>query len=473
MRWSTVRLIWAKELRDLFRDRRTVVLIFLLPVVLYPLLGFAGIALGILTAEQTTTIGVVGGEHLPPPRPTSAVVGPALPLAWLTLTPAGGLEQVAAVPLAVEAARQSADYPPLLIDGRIPLAWCEHRLEARALAIRPLSRHDPALLASGTVDVILTVPPGFRTEVEAGGRPVLELTLRETDEKSKLAEQRLRGVLQRWKREVRAVRFQRQGLPARFDDPFVIREPARDDQPTVERAFSELSEMLARFFPFLLIMWSMAGALHPAIDLTAGEKERGTLETLLLSAAHRSEIVTGKFLAIWLFASATALWNLTWIGGGTAAASYLLPYSLLRPGALLWCAFVTLQIAALFAAVSLMLGSFARSTKEGQYYLLPLFMVTMPLVFLPLVPGVELNLLTSLVPISGAVLLLQKLMLGGADGWTYLYFIPVLGTLALCSLLALWCTVLLFNREQVLFREAHRLSLFGRLLGRRADPPRA
>ena len=95
MRWSITRLIWAKELRDLFRDRRTVVLIFLLPVVLYPLLGFAGIGLGILTAEQTTTIGVVGGEHLPPARPTSAVLGPSLPLAWLALTPAGGLELAA------------------------------------------------------------------------------------------------------------------------------------------------------------------------------------------------------------------------------------------------------------------------------------------------------------------------------------------------------------------------------------------
>ena len=88
------------------------------------------------------------------------------------------------------------------------------------------------------------------------------------------------------------------------------------------------------FLPFVLIMWALAGALYPAIDVCAGEKERGTLETLLLSPARRSEIVVGKFLAVWVFSGATAGWNFAWLGGAGWLAEAWLPVPLLRPPAL-------------------------------------------------------------------------------------------------------------------------------------------
>ena len=71
----------------------------------------------------------------------------------------------------------------------------------------------------------------------------------------------------------------------------------------------------------MLVMWSLAGALYPAIDLCAGEKERGTMETLLISPANRVEIVAGKFLAVWTLATVTAWWNLLWMGGGSCSAA--------------------------------------------------------------------------------------------------------------------------------------------------------
>ena len=80
----------------------------------------------------------------------------------------------------------------------------------------------------------------------------------------------------------------------------------------------------------MLVMWSLAGALHPAIDLCAGEKERGTMETLLISPASRLEIVAGKFLAVWTLSTATVWWNLLWMGGGSLAGGYFLGLNLVR-----------------------------------------------------------------------------------------------------------------------------------------------
>src|SRR5207244_2540631 len=210
---------------------------------------------------------------------------------------------------------------------------------------------------------------------------------------------------------------------------------------------------LVRFFPFMLVMWSLAGALYPAIDLCAGEKERGTMETLLISPANRVEIVAGKFLAVWTLATVTAWWNLLWMGGGSLVGGYLLGLSLVRANGLAWCALLTMPMAALFSALCLALGVYARSTKEGQYYLLPIFLGTMPLVLFSLAPGMELTLKTSLIPVTGLCLLLQRLIFPPPEGPPWPYFAPVLVSLAACIPLALWWAVAELHWEALLFRE--------------------
>src|SRR6202008_3176709 len=103
-----------------------------------------------------------------------------------------------------------------------------------------------------------------------------------------------------------------------------------------------LFNVLVRVFPFILVMWSLAGALYPAVDLCAGEKERGTMETLLITPASREEIVWGKFLTIWVFSASSTLLNLVSMGISTWQFSELLPGEALRPAPLLWCVFLLL-----------------------------------------------------------------------------------------------------------------------------------
>src|SRR5207249_6906047 len=155
---------------------------------------------------------------------------------------------------------------------------------------------------------------------------------RENDERSRVAAKRLSSVLAQWKQRLREVRMQRHGLPLHYDDPFELKDPER--KAPDELAAEGLLDLLVRVFPFLLVMWSLAGALYPAVDLCAGEKERGTMETLLISPASRQEIVYGQFLSIWVFSAATALLNLASMGVTAAHFSGLLTRDVLRPAAI-------------------------------------------------------------------------------------------------------------------------------------------
>ena len=113
-------------------------------------------------------------------------------------------------------------------------------------------------------------------------------------------------------------------------------------------------------------------------------------------------------------------------------------------------------MSALFSALCLACAAFARSTKEGQYYLMPILLVSMPLMMLPMAPGTELNLGNSLIPITGMVLLVISLVQGDfAEALRY--FVPVCGVTLMCCHLAIRWAVYQFNQESVLFRESERL----------------
>ena len=167
----------------------------------------------------------------------------------------------------------------------------------------------------------------------------------------------------------------------------------------------------------------------------------------------------GKLATIMLFSMVTAILNLASVGMTGLMVMIRMPeFGLPPPTAILALAIALVPISALFSALCLALAAFARSTKEGQYYLMPLLLITMPLVIVPMSPGVELNLGTSLIPVTGIVLLLKNLLEG--NYWLALQYSPaVVGiTLAACLLSIRWA-IGQFNSESVLFRESERLDL--------------
>jgi sodium transport system permease protein len=469
MHWNIIRLIWQRELRDLVRDRRWLFMLLGLPVLLYPVFGLVGFVFALTMLDHEVRVGVAGLENLPR---ASAVgpVGPSGEFAWFAALPSAGGNGFGAVAGAagqVLALRPLTNFPPLVVKDGDAFRFVETDVDPapellRPPGIVPLQDSDRGALDAKAVDVILIVLPDFRDLLAKGEIPALEILARDGDEMSKLAARRLDGILRQYRVLLRQTKLSRAGLSPTFDQVLTIRDPD-EKKPRLERTTDELRDALVRFFPFMLVMWSLAGALYPAIDLCAGEKERGTMETLLISPANRVEIVAGKFMAVWTLATVTAWWNLLWMGGGSVIGGHLLGLRLVRLDGLLWCAALTVPMSALFSALCLAVGAYARSTKEGQYYLLPIFLGAMPLVMFSLTPGLELTWRTSLIPVTGLCLLLQRLILPPPEGPPWIYFIPVLFSLAICIALAIRWAVAQFHREDVLFRESDRPGLRARL----------
>jgi sodium transport system permease protein len=213
----------------------------------------------------------------------------------------------------------------------------------------------------------------------------------------------------------------------------------------------------------------MTGAFYPAVDLCAGEKERGTLETLLSCPASRLEIVWGKLLTVMTFSMSTSLLNLISMGiTGQFVVGQLQALSGSAGGGLEigpppvqvlgWLILILVPISALFSALSLALAAMARSSKEGQYYLMPLMFGTMPLMMLPMLPAVELDLGNSLIPVTGVILLLRSLI-EGQHVVALQFALPVLGVTGICCWLSMLWATHQFQDESVLFRESERFDL--------------
>ena len=468
MRWSIIRLIWTRELRDQLRDRRTIMMIAVLPVVLYPLAGLGFLQLMAGFAGRPNVVGVAGLERVSSEGDNqlehSALV-PPLFLAGSAFRIVPGPVAVPWLAMPVSLRRPIPGYPALFEDraGELKFAAASFELSGGPLHLRRFPDGDGSLsldemalaeLNERRVDAVLVFPACWADCLNAGQRLKVKVLTRPQDDASRIVGDRVAGILDRWARELKRIRLFRAGLPLDFDE---VVEVARSDQIEPTRMAERAAGLLVRILPFILVMWSLAGALYPAVDVCAGEKERGTMETLLISPASREEIVWGKFLTIWVFSAGSAFLNLVSLVFVTTQTGEANAGIRIGPQAFAWAVLLLLPLSAFFSALCLAVGVYARSTKEGQYYLLPLFLVTMPLIFLTLVPGVELNAFTSLLPVSGPALLLQRLMRGDKGMW--LVVVPVMTPMVIYSWLALRWAIAQFQREEVLFREAERLDL--------------
>ncbi len=438
MNWGNVRIVFEREVRDQMRDRRTLFMIFVLPLLLYPMLGLSFLRVLQFLQQKPFRVMVVGQQALPetPPLVTGEHFDKRL---------FDDPEQDKLLELS---------FPPQSAAGDI----------ARSTEVAR------RMLSEGDLEAVLIIPGDFKQQLtdfrsklpERGGwqpdqaknsLPRPKLIYNEAKENSRLAEVRLQRVLQSWSEAIGRENLAEAGLPEAAAVPFHIESD--NVAPANRRGVAGWSKIL----PFILLIWALTGAFYPAVDLCAGEKERGTLETLLISPAERSEIVWGKLLTVMLFSVFTAVLNLFSLSatGGFVNSQFSVfgapPWS-----AMVWLLIALVPVSALFSALCLALAALARSTKEGQYYLMPLMLVITPLVFITLWPSVELTLGFSLIPVTGIVLLLRALLEG--EFWTALRFAPpvIFVTLVCCHMAIRWA-VDQFSRENVLFRESERLDL--------------
>ncbi|HLQ45431.1 MAG TPA: ABC transporter permease, partial [Planctomycetaceae bacterium] len=279
------------------------------------------------------------------------------------------------------------------------------------------------------------------------------------DDKSVAAYKRVHEVLEAWEQEILRQRLSQAGLPQELPNPV-------GSAPLDVAADKQISANIwSKMFPALLVIMAVTGAFYPAVDVAAGEKERGTMETLLICPATRTEIVLGKFLTVMCFSMSTALLNLVSMGTTATVAgamSTMSEMTLPSAPALAWLLVLLIPLSALFSALCLALATFARSSKEGQYYLTPLLMVSIGLTVFCLSPTVEIypvhqaSWFYSVIPVVGIALLLKTLLLNPDHAEALIFAVPVLVTSIGYSLLALWWAIEQFSSEGVLFRESER-----------------
>jgi sodium transport system permease protein len=221
----------------------------------------------------------------------------------------------------------------------------------------------------------------------------------------------------------------------------------------LETAASDGLISLSALVPLILILMTITGAVYPAIDLTAGERERGTLEILVAAPVPRFELLTAKYLSVVTVAVLNAIVNLvcmtiTVLWSGAAA---LLPgLGGLTPMLLFEVFLLLLLFAAFFSAVLLCLTSFARSFKEAQAYLIPLMLASLAPGVMAMMPGLKLTGILTVLPLVNIVLMARDLFEGGVD--------PMHGTIVvlttlLYALAALALAARVFGAESVLYSE--------------------
>ena len=412
MNGRNILAVYLKELRDSLRDRRTLISMIVVPTLMIPgimlIAGVVSYKVVNKAREEVPTVMVLGGDDSPVVRAALAAD-----------------RKIRLVPAA-------PDWKQRIIDKQL-----------RAAA---------------------ELPPGFDAALARGEAAVVKLHHYESELRSGFAVGELRNFFNDYREKIVAARLVEHGLPAALVKPFAVQ--AENVAPPEKVGGNTIGGII----PYLFILLCFTGAMYPAMDLTAGEKERGTMETILCSPVARMDLVLGKFFMVLTASLATVVWSLVSMGltfviggallartgAGMAAAAAaksgaarvsVLP--LIDPVGTLTVLVMVLPVAVLFSSVLMALSLFAKSLKEAQSYVSPLIIVVIVPAMMGLLPGVELNARLALVPILNLALVSKELV-SGVFHWNYLALI--FGSTCLYAALALGLCVRMFNREEVLFR---------------------
>ena len=381
-----MRVVWAKELRETLRDRRTLGVMLLFPLVVYPLMALllTEVIAGKEAAQGTrpSRVAVVGGD--PAARETVRAllrslppgVRPGIPSASSAKATDGGFE----------------------VTGESGGGDSRETNASRSAST--------AEVTAGTLDAFVDLDPEKEAAPIPGAdllaipapRP-LRVIYDETRPASDQAHDRLTLALG-------------SVLPVGCAPTFAVTSTSVATKTKVG------GYVLSKVLPLIVVIMTMLGAFYPAIDITAGERERGTLETLLTSPVRRFDLMTGKVLAVTTLAALTGALNIVSMSltvaetaklAGGATAGLTIPWT--RALATL---LVVAPAAFLFGSVMVAIGAMARGFKEAQSLLMPVYLLCLTPSLATSAGDFPLSGVTMLIPGTNLTLLARDLMLGDA-----------------------------------------------------------
>lgn len=402
MSLRNVGIVYRKELREALRDRRTLISTIIVPLILFPLLtaGFISLAVTLVgkAKEEVPRIMILGGEDSP--------------------------------------------------------QFLEGLRKNHQISVVPLAGNWKEQIINKDIRAAVEIPSGFQSDVAQQKPTILKIYVYEGDMKSSFGADRVRDYFKTYGDNVVKERLAAKNVPDSALKPFDVKQ--QNVAPPEKVGGAAFGGLIG----YMVILLCLTGGMYPAMDLTAGEKERGTMETILSSPVSRVHLVLGKFFLVLSASLVTAALSVTSMGMSFWAAKHLHMFDQagsdaaqlslsLGLGAVLSVFIMVLPLAVLFAAALMTISLFAKSYKEAQSYVTPLMMVVILPAVAAMLPGVELTSRLALVPILNMSLLCKELVTSTYH-WNYIAII--FSSTCVYAAVALFLAVKMFQREDVLFR---------------------
>jgi ABC-type Na+ efflux pump permease subunit/membrane protease YdiL (CAAX protease family) len=410
-----LRRLALKELRETLRDRRTIITLFAMPLLVYPILSlifrtflFSTLMSG--TSDEPVKFNYMVESELDDEK-LMAIREQLFKVTEMFLNP--NQEAGQETDEVSDASKTNADeevqlsVPGLPKPGPEIASFLEHDWTRYALdPENPVSLED--LIRKGEADV------GLRINVRKGERRgfgyKVEIIQNESRANSRSATRVLKERLDVFNRE--GLRQRLKILRVRTDVAFQMEEQKVESSEPQKQPLS-----FAALIPLMLVLMTITGAVYPAIDLTAGERERGTLETLVAAPIPRISILMSKFIAVLTVAVLTATLN---VAGILVTIWAFQLESMLGGGGLTWPMIakvfaLLILFAGFFSALLLAVTSYARSFKEAQAYLIPIILLSLAPGLMALTPGLSLNGPLAVAPMVNILLLARDVLEGQAE----------------------------------------------------------
>lgn len=391
--------IFKKEFKDITRDRRSMVMMIVLPMLLFPLL--------------ITLVGAVTMRQAKKAKTKTLAV-------------------------ALIAHGNAATFRDTL-------------LKRGDLKIREDVRQDEirALIQSDSLDAAIRFDVQFDAQVEdlQSGRIHLYFNSSRNLNESRT---RLTNLIRYYENQLVDDRFQRLSLDRKIVDPVQVQ---RHDIASVRE---KVGKSIGGFLPYIFVLMGFMGCMYPAIDLGAGEKERGTLETLLVAPVSRFHILLGKCGVIVLSGlvsvtvSFIGLFSVFFLSRELVAKILQALQGTFDIASVLLFISLFLPLMVFFAVALMSLSIFARSFKEAQSIMTPLNIVIIVPAALGLLPGIELNAVTAFIPVLNISLAAKDILSGTI---TIPLLLEVYASLIALAGLSLYGCAKWFERENTIFRE--------------------
>lgn len=406
MRRSIVKTVFLKELREMLRDRRSLAVMFGLPLVLYPLVALGVASIGSSKRQEMTE---------KPARVAAPNIAAAPQLRVLIEAPASGIELV----------RPDDD--------------------------RNLSQQ----LAAGKIDAIIDIPPHGERDALAGDEIQLKFRIDRSRTIASFVERKLGRLADEYQKWVIEQRLAEHGVPAS------VLTPVRREVQDVANGEQRFGHLLAQALPVLLLMTGMLGALFPALNATTSERELGTLETLLVTPASRTELLAAKGALVLLCGLLTAGLNML-----SMTLVLLRVFTLIQEGpvnlnispAMLALSFVAAVPALVFfTAIVMIVGLVARNFREANAFATPVMLIPLGAMIVGMLepPASAAMLIT---PVASTSVIIREVLTGRATAGQF-----VLAFVSSCLYAGLILSVAgrLFSSEQLVNPGWEPLSLKG------------